>query len=396
MLSRRLTAILGATAVGLLAGAIPAAASGGEIGGSGSQYHLTNGWEAKTDLHFTYGRQNDAVYVGDWDGDGIDTLAVRRSATYHFRNELSGGDADEVTTYGRRNDVVIMGDWDGDGKDTPAVRRGATYHIKNDLEGGNADRVVTYGKATDTVVVGDWDGDGKDTLGVRRGSVYHLKNDLEGGDADHVVNYGRRTDEVYVGDWNGNGRDTLAIRRGSVFHAKNSIAGGNADFVMNFGRASDAVLVGDWDGNGSDTIGLRTSRSGPSQGMSSFDARMIRLINAERADAGVPAVRAWSPLRDGAVRHSRWMARTGTFEHASSNTIREDGRRAGCDASAENIAWGSEHYAEDPAGLMEGYMNSPGHRANILDPDNRFVAVGSVQADNGRVYNTQRFARSCS
>src|SRR5690625_1381462 len=99
MLSRRLTAILGATAVGLLAGAIPAAASGGEIGGSGSQYHLTNGWEAKTDLHFTYGRQNDAVYVGDWDGDGIDTLAVRRSATYHFRNELSGGDADEVTTY---------------------------------------------------------------------------------------------------------------------------------------------------------------------------------------------------------------------------------------------------------------------------------------------------------
>lgn len=57
---------------------------------------------------------------------------------------------------------------DGDGKDTLAVRRGAEYHVRNDLAGGPADQVVTYGRAGDVVLVGDWDGDGEDTLGVRR------------------------------------------------------------------------------------------------------------------------------------------------------------------------------------------------------------------------------------
>lgn len=398
MFSRRLAAVMATAIAGLLVAAAPAAASGGEVGGSGSHYHLTNGWDGRTDRTFSYGRANDVVYVGDWNGNGVDTLAVRRGATYHFSNRLAGGDADRVVTYGRATDTVLMGDWNGNGIDTPVVRRGSTYHFKNSLAGGDADRVITYGRSGDVVMVGDWNGDGRDTLGVRRGSVYHLKNSISGGDADHVVSYGRAGDEVIVGDWNGNRRDTLGIRRGSVFHIKNSISGGDADRVMNFGRASDAVLVGDWDGNRTDTIGLRTTRAGqaPPPGLSAFDNRMIQLINAERADAGVPAVRAWSALRDGAVRHSQWMARTGTFQHASNETIRDDGRRAGCDASAENIAWGSSHYAEDPAGLMEGYMDSPGHRANILDRNNRFVAVGSVEADNGRVYNTQRFARSCS
>ncbi|WP_418606417.1 hypothetical protein [Georgenia sp. SUBG003] len=69
-----------------------------------------------------------------------------------------------------------MGDWDGDGTDTFAVRRGNAYHIKNSISGGPADRVVYYGKAGDEVVVGDWDGTGGDTLAVRRGNVYHVKN----------------------------------------------------------------------------------------------------------------------------------------------------------------------------------------------------------------------------
>ncbi|HLR96739.1 MAG TPA: CAP domain-containing protein [Jiangellaceae bacterium] len=398
MNTRRHAAGAAAVLVVLAGLASPAAASGGEVGGSGSHYHLTNGWDGRTDRTFSYGREGDIVYVGDWNDNGVDTLAVRRGATYHFSYRLTGGDADRVVTYGRSGDTVLMGDWDGDGIDTPVVRRGATYHFTNSLSGGDADRVVTYGRATDVVLVGDWNGDGRDTLGVRRGSVYHLKNSISGGPADHVVSYGRADDEVIVGDWNGNGTDTLGIRRGNVFHIKNAIAGGEADRVMSYGRAEDAVLVGDWDGNGTDTIGLRTSRAGqaPAPGLSAFDRQMIELINAERAAAGVPAARAWSALRDGAVRHSQWMARTGTFEHASGDTILEDGNRAGCDASAENIAWGSSHYADHPEGIMEGYMNSPGHRANILDRDNRFVAVGTVEADNGRIYNTQRFARSCS
>jgi len=403
MSSRRRAVLAASVTASLLTVAAPAAgATGGEIGGSGSHYHLTDGWNARTDHAFSYGRADDAVYVGDWNRDGRDTLAVRRGATYHFSNRLAGGDADRVVTYGRSGDTVLMGDWNGDGVDTPAVRRGSVYHIKNSLRGGDADRVINYGRADDEVVVGDWDGDGRDTLGVRRGSVYHLKNSISGGDADAVVNYGRSDDEVLVGDWDGDGRTTLGIRRGSTVHIKNSIAGGSADRVMTYGRSEDAVLVGDWDGNGTETIGLRTDRPGevappPAQGgLTAFDARTVELINAERERAGVPPVRAWSELRDGALRHSRWMARTGEFEHASQQTMRNDARAAGCVASAENIFWGTRHYADDPAAVMRGYMNSPGHRANILDPDNRFVAIGTVQADNGNIYNTQRFASRCS
>lgn len=402
MTTRRKAALTTAVAASLLALGAPASgATGGEIGGSGAHYHLTNGWSGETNRTFAYGRQNDAVYVGDWNGDRVDTLAVRRGATYHFSNRLSGGDADRVVTYGRANDTVLMGDWDGDGVDTPVVRRGAEYHFKNDLSGGDADRVIYYGRPNDVVVVGDWNGDGRDTLGVRRGSVYHLKNSIRGGDADAVVNYGREQDEVIVGDWNGDGRTTLGVRRGSVFHIKNSISGGDADRVMTFGRTSDAVLVGDWDGNRTDTIGLRTERAGqtppPEQGgLTAFDAEMLELVNAERSDAGVPPIAAWPALRDGAIRHSSWMARTGSFEHAEGDTIAADGRAAGCAATAENIFWGTRGFADDPAAVLREYMNSPGHRTNILDPRNRFIAIGTVQADNGRIYNTQRFASSCS
>ena len=64
--------------------------------------------------------------VGDWDGNGKDTLAVRRGSDYYFKNSIAGGNADKVITYGRVNDAVLVGDWDGDGKDTLAVRRAPT------------------------------------------------------------------------------------------------------------------------------------------------------------------------------------------------------------------------------------------------------------------------------
>jgi len=86
-------------------------------------------------------------------------------------NRLAGGDADRVVTYGRPGDDILVGDWDGDGRDTFAVRRGHTYYVKNRIAGGDADHVVRYGRSGDTTLVGDWDGDGRDTFGVRRSST---------------------------------------------------------------------------------------------------------------------------------------------------------------------------------------------------------------------------------
>jgi len=185
-----------------------------QLGGPPSTgFFLNDSWGSVANHVFQYGRSTDKVLIGDWDGDGDDTIMVRRGNLFHVTNALRGGPAERVFAYGRPGDTVLVGDWDGDGRDTLAVRRGNVYHVKNSMTGGPADQVITYGRAPDQVLVGDWNGDRTDTLAVRRGNVYHLKNSMTGGPADRVVAYGRQGDEVYVGDWNGDGTDTLGLRR---------------------------------------------------------------------------------------------------------------------------------------------------------------------------------------
>lgn len=226
-----------------------------ENGGPG--FYLVNTMGKGSAIHYHYGRANDEVFVGDWNGDSVDTPSIRRGKTFHINNAAKGGDADYTFPYGKEGDVVLVGDWDGDGVDTFAVRRGREYHFKNSMSGGDADRVIIYGREEDEVVVGDWDGDGRDTIAVRRGKTYYVKNSISGGDADKVIHYGRPDDEVIVGDWNGNGVDTFAVRRGVAYYVKNSISGGDADQVVHYGRESDLAFSGDWNGNGKDTLGLR-------------------------------------------------------------------------------------------------------------------------------------------
>ena len=226
------------------------------------QFHLSNDWRGTTHEFFRYGRVADEVFVGDWDGDGRDTVAVRRGNVFHVSNGHRGGEAAQTFTYGHAGDVVLVGDWDGDGHDTFAVRRGNEYHVKNRLIGGEADEVIRYGRADDEVLVGDWNGNGQDTFAVRRGAQYHVRNSMTPGWADVVVHYGRDHDVTLAGDWDGDGADTLAVRRGATYHLRNSLTGGPADIRVTFGRVDDEILVGDWDANGTDTLGVRRAPQG--------------------------------------------------------------------------------------------------------------------------------------
>ncbi|MPV36371.1 hypothetical protein GB881_04775 [Georgenia subflava] len=220
-------------------------------------FFLNDAWDTTANHVFMYGRFADEVLIGDWDGDGTDSITVRRGNTYYVNNTLGGGEAEHVFVYGRPDDTVLVGDWDGDGVDTLAVRRGAEYHVKNDLAGGPADQVVVYGRSGDQVVVGDWDGDELDTFAVRRGATYFVKNTIAAGEADQVVVYGRAGDITLAGDWDGDGDDTFAVRRGATYYVKNTIAPGEADIVLVYGRAGDEIYVGDWNGDGEDTLGVR-------------------------------------------------------------------------------------------------------------------------------------------
>jgi hypothetical protein len=223
----------------------------------GNGYYLNDGWDSVAEREFSFGRASDEVLVGDWDGDGQDTLAVRRGNAYFLSNTFLGGAAEVELTFGRAGDEVLVGDWDGDGVDSLAVRRGNAYFLSNTSLGGAAEVELHYGRAGDHVLVGDFDGDGLDTFAVRRGARYLVANSLESGPADVEFTYGRAADEVLVGDWDGDGVDTFASRRGNLYLVANSLAGGWADIEQRYGRAGDQVLVGDWDGDGSDTLGVR-------------------------------------------------------------------------------------------------------------------------------------------
>lgn len=255
-------ALVAATAMTLLTGT-GAVAKGGVSPGWGSDFYLSDSFASEANLVFAFGRETDRYLVGDWDGDGVDTLAARRGNVYHFTNSPTGATIDAVVTYGRPDDTVLAGDWDGDGVETLAVRRDSTYHVKNTLVGGPADVVIAYGKVDDDVLVGDFDGNGTDTLAVRRASTYHVKNTIAGGNADQVVGYGRPDDDVLVGDFDGDSDDSFTVRRGNQYFIANDIRGGAADRVVSYGRTTDAALVGDWNGDGVDSLGIHRLRGAP-------------------------------------------------------------------------------------------------------------------------------------
>jgi serine protease len=197
---------------------------------------------------FSFGRTGDIPVVGDWDGNGTQTIGVVRGNLWHLRDSNAGGSADHTFSFGRAGDQFLIGDWDGNGTWTPGVRRGNTFYLKNSFSGGVADITVAYGRATDQAYVGDWNGDRRFTPGVRRGNTFYLKNSFTGGAADTVVTFGLATDEVHMGDWDGNGTWTPGLLRGGTrWFLQNSFQGGAADIT--FSKQTQGIaVVGDWDG----------------------------------------------------------------------------------------------------------------------------------------------------
>ena len=61
------------------------------------------------DLAFGYGLPTDIPVIGDWNGDGIDTVGVYRNGVFYLRNSNTVGVADLAFGYGLPTD--ISGDW---------------------------------------------------------------------------------------------------------------------------------------------------------------------------------------------------------------------------------------------------------------------------------------------
>ncbi|MCL1899158.1 MAG: endo-1,4-beta-xylanase, partial [Promicromonosporaceae bacterium] len=201
------------------------------------------------DINFTFGRVGDEVFMGDWNGNGIDTPAIRRGNQFYLTNHQQGGWADTVFTFGRVGDEVFVGDWNGNGVDSFAIRRGNQIFVSNSFVSGPAAEVFAFGRATDELLPGNFDGEPGDTFAVRRGNEIFVNNTLRGGNADYSFTFGRASDDVFVGDWNGSGYDTWSLRRGNEFFKSYSPTANTIDHRFTFGRLGDEVFVGHWGTN---------------------------------------------------------------------------------------------------------------------------------------------------
>jgi uncharacterized protein YkwD len=110
---------------------------------------------------------------------------------------------------------------------------------------------------------------------------------------------------------------------------------------------------------------------------------VLCLHNAERARNGLPRLTENPRLRRAAARHTAHMVAARFFDHTTpaGTTMVDRIRRAGYTSGArgwtvgENIAWGTGRLAT-AAQIHRSWMNSPGHRANILQRSFREIGIG--------------------
>jgi uncharacterized protein YkwD len=112
---------------------------------------------------------------------------------------------------------------------------------------------------------------------------------------------------------------------------------------------------------------------------------ILCLHNKIRAEHKLPALRENRRLRKAAVAHSRDMVRDRFFEHTTpegatmvdrilrARYVREDQGWA----LGENLAWGTGSFGT-PRGAVDAWMESPGHRENLLRRTYRHVGIGVV------------------
>jgi uncharacterized protein YkwD len=132
----------------------------------------------------------------------------------------------------------------------------------------------------------------------------------------------------------------------------------------------------------------KPSTSTSTTGTSKYASEVLRLVNIERSKAGLSAFTTNQPITNAANKRAQEIVKS--FSHTRPNgsspftALQEYGvsyRTAG-----ENIAYGQK----TPQEVVTGWMNSPGHRANILNANFNKIGIGVYQT-NGVYYWTQLF-----
>lgn len=231
---------------------------------------------------------------GDYDGDGIDDIALYRAGSGSIPSAFwilfSATNVPQYYAWGIEGDQSVARDYDGDGiTDVAVFRRGTTigsqavWFIRQSST--NTARIVPFGTTGDVVggtsadvpVPADYDGDGKFDLAVYRFNLTPSNNFIVMRSSDNAITYTPfgdfNTDYIAPGDFDGDGKaDYVAARTGAA--AANPMVwwilqSSNGQVrVQQFGLSSDRVTQGDYDGDGRTDIAIY--RTGATAGSANF------------------------------------------------------------------------------------------------------------------------------
>ncbi len=129
------------------------------------------------------------------------------------------------------------------------------------------------------------------------------------------------------------------------------------------------------------------------QDIKTAENEVIRLVNIQRGNSGLPKLSTNWQLSRIARYKSQDMINKNYFSHISPtygspfNMMENFGLKFS--AAGENIAMGQQ----SPSSVVTAWMNSPGHRANILNPSYTQIGVGLAKNSNGTCYWTQMFIK---
>ena len=121
-----------------------------------------------------------------------------------------------------------------------------------------------------------------------------------------------------------------------------------------------------------------------------FTAEVVRLTNVERQNAGLRPLQVGAHLMDMALVKSNDMAEYLYVNHVSPvfGMTKNIVNSSSWGFVGENVAGGQKN----PEEVIEGWMASPSHKVNLMNPSATHIGVGIALTDNGTLVWTQIFA----
>jgi hypothetical protein len=179
----------------------------------GFVYLRNSNTEGVADIRFFFGNPSDIPLAGDFNGNGCDTVSIYRpsEARIYIINKLGAnegglGAADFSYIFGNLGDKPFVGDFDGDGVDTVGLHRESTgfVYFRNSHTQGIANAEFFFGDPEDRLVAGDWGVvDNVDTPAIFRPSLsrFFFRYTNTQGVADEEIAFGEFRMLPVAGAW---------------------------------------------------------------------------------------------------------------------------------------------------------------------------------------------------